>query len=78
MMVSEVDSRIVLFSRSGDCSSGVLGLPTLTTFEFPLPTRTTWARTGMAVWALALFRKVEPTLKVLPLGLGGRRPLYFS
>lgn len=37
-----------------------------------LPTRTTCARTAVAVFALfALFRKVEPTLNVLPAGLGG-------
>lgn len=37
-----------------------------------LPTRTTMARAGVAVAVLALLRKVEPTLKVLFAGLGGR------
>lgn len=43
-----------------------------------LPTRTTCARTAVAVFALvALFRKVEPTLKVLSAGLGGCLGAYF-
>jgi len=45
---------------------------------FTLPTRTTIARAGVAVWVLALLRKVEPTLKVLFAGLGGRTEAYFS
>lgn len=32
----------------------------------------------MAVCALALFKKVDPTLKVLLAGLGGLTVLYFS
>lgn len=54
--------------------SDVLGL---TVFTFlTLPTRTTIARAGVAV-----FKKVDPTLNVLFLlfvGLGGRNPVYFS
>jgi hypothetical protein len=51
----------------GDCGSPC-GLR-LSAFFPPLPTLTTWARAGMAVAALALLRKVDPTLKVLPAGL---------
>ncbi len=47
-------------------------------FFSPLPTRTTTGRTGMAVCALALLRKVEPTLNVLFAVLTGRRLLYLS
>jgi len=62
----------------GTGASGVLGL--FTPIFFTLPTRTTIARAGVAVWALALFRKVEPTLNVLFAGLGGRMSpeLYLS
>lgn len=72
------DSFAVTEPRLGEDSSGVLGL--LVDTFLTLPTRTTMARAGVAVWALALFRNVDPTLKVLPAGLGGLRtpPLYFS
>ncbi len=81
MMVAAEESRMVVPDTVGDVmeSASAAGLSVLLapTF-FTLPTRTTMARAGVAVAVLALFRKVEPTLKVLPVGLGGRSPLYFS
>jgi hypothetical protein len=80
-MVAADESRTVDPDTVGDviesasaASFGVLPVPTF----FTLPTRTTIARAGVAVAVLALFKKVEPTLKVLFAGLGGRSPLYFS
>jgi hypothetical protein len=83
MMVAADESRMVEPDTVGDvsrsscdaCARGDL-VPTF----FTLPTRTTIARAGVAVWVLALFRKVEPMLKVLFAGLGGRGAsvlLYF-
>lgn len=80
MMVAAVESRIVdPDTVIGDVSVAssdrfVLLLLSLLT----LPTRTTMARAGVAVWVLALFKNVEPTLKVLFAGLGGRTTAYFS
>jgi hypothetical protein len=89
MMVAADESRIVDPDTVGDvmdstspaaaaatCFGDLLLLapPTFLT----LPTRTTMARAGVAVAVLALLRKVEPTLKVLFAGLGGRARLYFS
>jgi hypothetical protein len=76
IIVAAVESRAVDAALGdGIASSDDFGFPL--TF-FTLPTRTTMARAGVAVWVLALFKNVEPTLKVLPVGLGGRRLLYFS
>ncbi len=78
IIVAALESRIVEDEvlGVGIGSSGVFGLPRGTFLT--LPTRTTMARAGVAVCALALFKNVEPTLKVLPAGLGGLRLLYFS
>jgi hypothetical protein len=82
MSVGADESRMVDPDAVGDVSElasedgfGGLLAPTFLT----LPTRTTMARAGVAVAVLALLRKVEPTLKVLFAGLGGRGiRLYFS
>jgi hypothetical protein len=80
MRVAAAESRMVDPDTEGDlvesASAASLGDRLAFTF-FTLPTRTTIARAGVAVAVLALLRKVEPTLKVLLAGLGGRRPLYF-
>jgi len=75
-MVAEFES-LTLDEAAGDGIGSSVDLGLLLTF-LTLPTRTTMARAGVAVWVLALFKNVEPTLKVLPAGLGGRRLLYFS
>jgi hypothetical protein len=78
MMVAEFESRTVDDAAGDGIGSSVVDFALPETF-FTLPTRTTMARAGVAVWVLALFKNVEPTLNVLPVGLGGRRPLlYFS
>jgi hypothetical protein len=90
MMVAADESRIVDPDTVGDvmdsaspetaaatCFGGLL-LPLAPPTFLTLPTRTTIARAGVAVAVLALLRKVEPTLKVLFAGLGGRARLYFS
>jgi hypothetical protein len=78
MRVAADESRMVDPDTVGDvsdsasppaCFCGLLAAPP--TF-LTLPTRTTMARAGVAVAVLALLRKVEPTLKVLLAGLGGR------
>ena len=78
IMVPVLDSRPADEAVLGEVAdeSGVLALVVLTFFT--LPTRTTMARAGVAV-----FKKVDPTLNVLFLlllfvGLGGRNPVYFS
>jgi hypothetical protein len=78
MMVAAVESLMVEPDTVGDVTASSSALDDALVFTlFTLPTRTTIARAGVAVWVLALFKKVEPTLKVLPVGLGGRRALYF-
>lgn len=76
MMVPTLESRPADEAEVGEVAdeSDVLGLVVFTFLT--LPTRTTMARAGVAV-----FRKVDPTLNVLFLlfvGLGGRNPVYFS
>jgi hypothetical protein len=82
MMVAAAESRTVVPDTVGDVaeSESAPGLRCLLELTFlTLPTRTTIARAGVAVAVLALFRNVEPTLKVLLAGLGGRGArLYFS
>ena len=76
MIVTAADSRMGAVAGV----AGVEGVDSVDRADFLEPplTLTIMARAGMAVWALALFKNVEPTLKVLLAGLGGRRPLYFS
>jgi len=78
MIVVESESRVLVVVGGDGVGSSATDLGFVLTF-FTLPTRTTMAaRAGVAV-ALTLLRKVDPTLKVLPVGLGGRRPgAYFS
>jgi hypothetical protein len=82
MRVAADESRMVDPDTVGDVtdSASAANFGVLLPFTFfTLPTRTTIARAGVAVAVLALLRKVEPTLKVLFAGLGGRSaPLYFS
>jgi hypothetical protein len=79
MIVAGFESRTVDEAAGDGIGSSEVDFGLPLTF-FTLPTRTTMARAGVAVWVLALFKNVEPTLKVLPVGLGGRSPLplYFS
>jgi len=79
MIVAEFESRTVDDAAGDGIGSSDVDFALPLTF-FTLPTRTTMARAGVAVCVLALLRNVDPTLKVLPAGLGGRRPLwlYFS
>jgi hypothetical protein len=77
MRVPACDSRVE--SLGGDDESSLsFDLLAVVFLEVTLPTRIICGRTAVAVAALALFRNVEPTLKVLPVGLGARKPLYFS
>jgi hypothetical protein len=81
MMVAAAESRIVDPDTVGDATESASGAGLgclLAPIFLTLPTRTTMARAGVAVVVLALLRNVEPTLKVLLAGLGGRTLLYFS
>lgn len=76
--VPACDSRSESRPGDDDGDSASRNLLTAVFLEVALPTRIIWGRAAMAVAALALFKNVEPTLKVLPVGLGARKLLYLS
>lgn len=76
-VVGDISTRAAAFGVEGTESSEFAPLGVDDCLRLLLPTRTTWARTAVAVFALALFKKVEPTLNVLSEGLGAPCSYFF-